>query len=258
MMTTDFTPRPFVYQFLFPENFKAACFIPVRSGSTRVPGKNFISLAGKPLYQWIVYHCLKADVFQTVVVDTDSQEIKDWVQELKQEVGGNYHARLWTMDRDPELMQADGNDLIRRHGRECEGYDAVFQCFATAPFLSPDTIRRAVHTLQHCSEYDSVLTVRRVAGWFWRAGVPLNYRSPELPKSQEAEIIQETTGLYGIRTESLSRYGVRIGRSPRLLEVPEIEALDIDTMVDMGIVQAVGDHVLGPPPTPEAVKEHKP
>ena len=54
---------------------KTACFIPIKSNSERVPGKNFRLLNGKKLYEYICEHIKEADVFDDIFIDTNSEEI---------------------------------------------------------------------------------------------------------------------------------------------------------------------------------------
>ena len=54
---------------------KVAATIPIKSNSTRVKNKNFRLLGDKPLYQYIIDHCIQAECFDDIYVDTDSAEI---------------------------------------------------------------------------------------------------------------------------------------------------------------------------------------
>lgn len=47
-------------------------FVPARSGSKRVPGKNIKPLAGKPLVLWTLEAFVNCDLIETVVFSTDS------------------------------------------------------------------------------------------------------------------------------------------------------------------------------------------
>ncbi|MBA3402391.1 MAG: acylneuraminate cytidylyltransferase family protein, partial [Actinobacteria bacterium] len=55
----------------------AVAFVPARSGSERVPGKNVRALAGHPLLAYAIETALQSGVFARVVVSTDSQEIAE-------------------------------------------------------------------------------------------------------------------------------------------------------------------------------------
>lgn len=49
--------------------------IPARGGSKGVPGKNIRKLAGKPLISYTIMAAIQSNVFEKVIVSTDSQEI---------------------------------------------------------------------------------------------------------------------------------------------------------------------------------------
>ena len=57
---------------------KVAATIPIKSNSTRVKNKNFRLLGDKPLYEYIIDHCIQAECFDDIYVDTDSPEINNY------------------------------------------------------------------------------------------------------------------------------------------------------------------------------------
>lgn len=217
---------------------KTACFIPIKSNSERVPGKNFRLLNGKKLYEYICEHVLQAAVFDDIFVDTNSEEITEYAQNM------GFHTIL----RKPELAQntANGNDLLVYHYSLYPEYDYYFQAFATAPYLQPETIRRCFEKLVSSEKHDSCFTATENHGFYWLNGTPINYRPGILPRSQDmAAVIEETTGLYGIQRDSLERYRCRIGRKPYIFPVSKFEAVDINTEEDLSVAQYVGKAVWG-------------
>jgi N-acylneuraminate cytidylyltransferase len=95
--------------------------------------------------------------------------------------------------------------------------------------------------LRNSGEYDSCFTSIRHNGFFWLNSHPVNYRPAILPRSQDLEpVLEETTGLYGIRKESLERYRCRIGRNPYLHIVDKFEAVDINSEEDFRIAEIIG------------------
>lgn len=217
---------------------KTACFIPIKANSERVPGKNFRPLNGKKLYEYICEHVKQADVFDDVFVDTNSEEITAYAQQM----GFN------TIERKPELAQntANGNDLLVHHYLQFPQYDYYFQLFATAPYLQPETIKVCVEKLTGSEEYDSCFTATENHGFYWLANNPINYRPGILPRSQDMlAVVEETTGLYGICRSSLERYRCRIGRKPYIHTVGKFEAVDINTEEDLEVAQYIGRVVWG-------------
>ena len=51
--------------------------IPARGGSKRLPNKNILDLAGKPLITWSIEAGLGSKYIDKVVVTSDSEEILD-------------------------------------------------------------------------------------------------------------------------------------------------------------------------------------
>ena len=82
----------------------------------------------------------------------------------------------------------------------------------------------------------------RETGWYWQERRPLNYneRQPNgLPRSQDAQLLKETTGFYLIEKEPLFRKCTRIGTNPWLYEIPHQYAIDIDTEEDFAEAERI-------------------
>ena len=60
---------------------KYTAFVPARSGSKRLPNKNIIELAGKPLVVWTLEACLGASQVDEVILSTDSMEYYELARE---------------------------------------------------------------------------------------------------------------------------------------------------------------------------------
>ena len=212
---------------------KTACFIPIKANSESVPGKNLRMLNGKKLYQYICEHVQEANVFDAVYIDTNSKEIAEYASAM------GFHA----IDRKPELAlnTANGNDLLVYHFEQYPDYDYYFQLFATAPYMTPKTIKECYSRLVSSEEYDSCFTALENHSFYWYGGTPINYRPGILPRSQDMmPVIEETTGLYGISRDSLNRYRCRIGRKPYIHFVSKFEAVDINTEEDLKVAEYVG------------------
>ena len=78
--------------------------------------------------------------------------------------------------------------------------------FVTSPLMSINTINKCIKILKTKKKYDSIFTVGEIYSWFWFNNKPVNYNPKTLPRSQDATpIIQETTGLYGIKSATLKK-----------------------------------------------------
>ena len=210
---------------------KVAATIPIKSNSTRVKNKNFRLLGDKPLYQYIIDHCIQAECFDDIYVDTDSPEINSYCTENQ----------IICIKRKPELTldTANGNDVFHYDIDFIGHYDFYFQLYATAPFLKPESIRDCVDKLTHSSKHDSILTATEEYGWFWHKDQPVNYQPNILPRSQDATpVIKETTGLYGISKRAYDRYRCRVGATPYFYIIRDRkECIDLDTLDDFNIAE---------------------
>ena len=55
---------------------RAIAIIPARGGSKRIPKKNIKDFYGKPLIAYSIETALKSNLFEKVIVSTDSKEIE--------------------------------------------------------------------------------------------------------------------------------------------------------------------------------------
>lgn len=212
---------------------KTACFIPIKANSERVPGKNLRILNEKKLYKYICEHVKEANVFDDIYIDTNSNEIAKYAESMG----------FYVIERKPELAlkTANGNDLLVYHYETYPEYDYYFQLFATAPYMQPETIKTCYEHLITSEEYDSCFTALENHSFYWFAGTPINYRPCILPRSQDMlPVIEETTGLYGISSESLRKYRCRIGRKPYIHFISKFEAVDINTEEDLRVAEHIG------------------
>ena len=58
-------------------NKKLLAIIPARGGSKRLPSKNVLELAGKPLIAWTIEAALKSKYVDQVVVSTNDKDISN-------------------------------------------------------------------------------------------------------------------------------------------------------------------------------------
>lgn len=132
----------------------AVALVPARSGSTRVPGKNIANLAGQPLIAYTVVAAREAQLFTTVLVSTDSDEIAA--------IARRYGADA--LLRPAELATATSPDLEWvLHAMDGRDEDCFALLRPTSPFRSAETIRRAFVQLRALGERaDSVRAVEPV------------------------------------------------------------------------------------------------
>jgi len=135
---------------------RAVAFVPARSGSERVPGKNVRPLAGHPLLAYAIETAHQSGVFERVIASTDSEAIA--------EVARWYGAEVPFL-RPPEYATAVSPDIEWLRfmlERLDEQYELFAIIRATNPFRGPDAVRRGLEQLLATSEADSLRAVELV------------------------------------------------------------------------------------------------
>ncbi len=112
----------------------AVAVIPARYGSSRLPGKPLLDIAGKPLILWVVERALAAASVSRVIVATDDARIFETV------MSSGFEAMMTRSDH------ASGTDRVAEVAR---GLDAeiIVNLQGDEPLIAPETINRAVNEL---------------------------------------------------------------------------------------------------------------
>lgn len=108
----------------------AIAIIPARGGSKRVPGKNILPLAGKPLIAYTIEAALKSALFGRVVVSTDSEEIADVARTNGADVP---FLRSSQISDDVTPVSAATADALERLDPDGTQYKIVAQLMANCP-----------------------------------------------------------------------------------------------------------------------------
>jgi len=165
--------------------------VPARGGSKRLPRKNLLPLAGRPLIGWTLDAAQRSGCFTDVLVSTDDAEIAATAQSLGALVPWLRPAALaGDTARSIDVVLHALDRYAAAHGE----VDALMLLQPTSPFRRPETIRRAVAQFVAQGSGASVVSVSPAAthpawtfsldgprlkpfcGW-----EPLNQRSQDLP-----------------------------------------------------------------------------
>ena len=207
--------------------------VPMRHHSERVPGKNYRSLAGCPLYHHIVNTLLNCPHIAEVVIDTDSENIRDDV--LK------HFSQVHLLER-PEHLRADTvsmNEVLLHDVSQVEA-QYYLQTHSTNPLLRPETVSRAIRLfLDNLSRCDSLFSVTKLQVRLWDEQMrPVNHDPDILVRTQDLPpIYEENSCLFIFSKETLEKRHSRIGNRPLLFEMDRLEAWDIDSELDFEIAE---------------------
>jgi CMP-N-acetylneuraminic acid synthetase len=212
---------------------KIVALVPMRHHSVRVPGKNYRPLAGMPLYQHILKTLLACPEIDQVVVDTDSPVIIEGCR--------NEFPSVVLIER-PEYLRADTIPMneILMHDTSTVSADLYLQTHTTNPLLRPETVSKAIRTLQELfPAYDSLFSVTRLQTRLWdQLGRAINHNPAVLLRTQDLPpVYEENSCLYIFTRDTLKGRRNRLGERPFLFEIDAAEARDIDEELDFLIAE---------------------
>jgi CMP-N,N'-diacetyllegionaminic acid synthase len=118
---------------------RIVALIPARSGSVRVPDKNIRFLGKHPLIAHTIQAALRSDIFDAVIVSTDSEKYADI---------SKYYGAEAPFLRPMEFSREVSPDIewVEYTLKKLKGQERLYDCFSilrpTSPFRQPQTICR--------------------------------------------------------------------------------------------------------------------
>ncbi len=121
---------------------KKIAIIPARSGSKGLPNKNILMLLGKPLIAYTIEAAIKSDLFEKVIVSTDSVEYK----EISEKYGAEVILRDKELASDTATSFMVIEDILNKTGEIKYEYFVLLQ--PTSPFRNENHIKEAVRSFE--------------------------------------------------------------------------------------------------------------
>lgn len=217
--------------------------IPARGGSKGVPGKNLRRVGGVSLVARAVAACLAAERIDAVWVSTDSPEI----------AGEARAAGAAVIERPADLA----GDRASSEAALCHALEALaeqdnevevlvfVQC--TSPFIQPGDLDAAV-ALVATGEADSVFSAVDNHTFLWRpvgdTVVGVNHDAAQRLRRQDRDPeFRETGAFYVLRTELFVQTRHRFFGRTKVVLVPELTALEIDTEADLSLASELASQL---------------
>ncbi len=120
---------------------RPVAIIPARGGSRRIAGKNIRDFSGRPIISYSIETARQSELFDSIIVSTDSEEIAD--------VARRYGAQVPFIR--PASLADDFATTSAAFAHALEELDikSGLGCciYATAPFLKSDDLRRGFETM---------------------------------------------------------------------------------------------------------------
>lgn len=201
---------------------KTVAFIPIKLNSNRLPHKNILPLAGRPLC-WHICNTLKTvQGIDEVYVYCSDESVTKYIP-----TDVTFRKRDARLDADA----VKGFDIYQSFISEVDA-DVYVLAHTTSPFVRAETIEDALNHVRN-GENDSAFSAERIQTFAWFDSKPINYDLNDVPRTQDMKPIWvETSAFYIFKKEIFTQEHRRIGFHPYIREVSGIEALDIDEKKD--------------------------
>lgn len=212
---------------------KIIAMIPARLGSKRIPKKNIRFLKGKPLLAYPIDLAHEVNLFEEIVVNTESEIIGA----LAKERAASFYRRPEELATDSATNQDFVCDFLNNN--EC---DFIVMINPTSPLLRKDTL---VHFLEMVGsdKYDTVLSVVDEKAETFFKGTPLNFSLDKKINSQDLELVQRVVwALTAWRKDAFLKAtcetgcGVFAGKIG-VMPIPKDECCDLDYPEDWRVAE---------------------
>ena len=210
--------------------------IPARGGSKRIPKKNIKNFLGKPIIAYSINTAIESNLFDRIVVSTDSREIAKVAEQYGAEV--------------PFIRPKEySDDFIGTHEvighavkwleHKKEIIDYTCCIYPTAPLINTDDLIKGFKLIK-TGKWDSVIAAttysypifrsfKKVSGEGLKMIFPKYYKS----RSQDLPIIYHDAGLfYWAKSKVWKKKTKGFNKKNFIVEIPNHRAQDIDTLDD--------------------------
>jgi len=119
--------------------------IPARGGSKRIPKKNIKLFAGQPIIAYTIKAACATNLFDHIIVSTDSEEIADIVRRYGADVPFMRPPELSDDFTQTAAVITHALNWYHRHHSRTNYFCCLY---ATAPFIRPEHIRRGFKLLE--------------------------------------------------------------------------------------------------------------
>lgn len=210
--------------------------ITARGGSKRIPKKNIKNFCGKPIIAYSILAALNSNIFDTVMVSTDSEEIA--------EIAKKYGAcvpflRSEKTSNDFATTKDVLEEVLCEYHKLGKNFDTMACIYPTAPFVTKERLIQANDLIK--SGAQSVMSAVQYSfppqrGLIFRDG-QMCYREEKykLTRSQDLEPIYHDAGQF---------YFYKLFNETEFLNdqfsaviLPETEVQDIDNLTDWQLAE---------------------
>ncbi len=211
--------------------------IPARSGSKRLPRKNFLQFKGKPMVEWTIKSACEANIFDKIVFSSDDKQAE--------KISKNYP--IYFQEREAQLASDKSSlvevclDIIQKEADLGNSYDLIFCLYATSPLRDAKDLKNIFKKFVD-KNASAVLAVTKYIHYPHQAlqvnsNSSISYYWPDKAniRSEKMPILLAGNGsTYAIKVNELIKYKNFVPPIDDVYsyEMPIWKSLDIDTKDD--------------------------
>lgn len=227
---------------------KKIAVIPARGGSKRIPRKNIIPFKGKPMIGWTIEAALASQLFDRVVVSTDSEEIQKIALEFGAEAP---FLRKKTADDMSPVSLATIEALEQAENYYAQKFTEIVQLMPNCPVRNSNNIIDQYNFFKSNKNTESVISAVSY-GMFnphWAHVInednscqrlfndSFNKRSQDLSK-----LLCPSGAIWISSRENLMKSKTFYSDNYKLFEMSWINAVDIDDLEDLKLAEIAFDY----------------
>jgi len=210
---------------------RTVAFVPAKGESSRIRNKNTVILDGAYLFKRKLIQLLACPEIDEVYLDTESEKIIEMASDLPVKI----------LKRDATLAsnKTDGHALFANECAQVNA-DIYIQCLCTSPFITTETMTRAIRALKADAAADSLVAVQKRKQYTWADGRPA-YGEGRIPNSVDLpDTVIESMGLYMVRRpKGQGKPKRRFGNTVHFFELTDEEAFDVNWPDDLALAERI-------------------
>lgn len=218
--------------------------IPARGGSKRIPEKNIVEFCGKPLIAWTIEAAIASNLFEKILVSTDSEKIANISKKYGADVP---FLRDKYSDDISSVSLATVKALSQLEKYYNKSYNNVVQLMPNCPIRdSLDIIQAYTYFINNDVKFQiSCFKFGWMNPW-WATIVDDKYRPEFIFKEESKKRSQDLKDLYCptgaiwvAKSEDLKNENTFYGDSYIFYPINWMSAIDIDNYEDLEMAEAV-------------------
>lgn len=218
--------------------------IPARGGSKRLPKKNVLPLAGKPLICWTIEAALGTDLDASILVTSDNEDILKLASKYvtKGVISYKRPANLATDTTSTAEVLVDALGIAKAAGYEA---NTIILLQPTSPLRSVSDIVSAVRLFENMGCNDTVVSVCEVdhpTAWVGTIAENDRLQGVDLSGQRSQDYRKEyclNGAVYVASVDVLQERGTLFTDQLRACVMPRERSIDIDEAIDFRVCESM-------------------